>query len=335
MQYRATPHSTTEMSPAEMLFGRRIKTKLPHVSTQEETLQQKETRQIHDRKKQEQKKAFDKHHHARPKSIAPGDQVLLKQKKTTIKPPYNPEPFTVEEVNGNRLTLSNNGTTRIRDKNKVKLVPRRLASFTTNKVRTTAKEEMDFDIDMRKIRAPAADQVDSGDEQVVAALEVEQPSLQSQEADENGQQELDRTPASTTAEQHQLFTPSDDMNTHLLQLLNAAQSTRAPQDTHDLTGAGASNNSIEHSANEHVVLKTSPQSQVDQPTQFKPTDEMNAHLLNLLGAAQAREASSHGRNESDEGEKNIRITRSRGIALAWNPVMNAGKAVLENRNTIE
>ena len=31
LQYRATPHSTTELSPAEMLFGRKINTKLPQV----------------------------------------------------------------------------------------------------------------------------------------------------------------------------------------------------------------------------------------------------------------------------------------------------------------
>ena len=31
MMYRSTPHSTTGASPAELLFRRRIKTKLPHL----------------------------------------------------------------------------------------------------------------------------------------------------------------------------------------------------------------------------------------------------------------------------------------------------------------
>ena len=31
MMYRSTPHSTTGVSPAELLFGRRIRTKLPHL----------------------------------------------------------------------------------------------------------------------------------------------------------------------------------------------------------------------------------------------------------------------------------------------------------------
>ena len=31
MMYRSTPHSTTGLSPAELLFGRKIRTKLPQL----------------------------------------------------------------------------------------------------------------------------------------------------------------------------------------------------------------------------------------------------------------------------------------------------------------
>ena len=31
MMYRSTPHSTTGVSPAELLFGRKIRTKLPQL----------------------------------------------------------------------------------------------------------------------------------------------------------------------------------------------------------------------------------------------------------------------------------------------------------------
>ena len=95
LQYRATPHSSTEKSPAEMLFGRRIRTKLPQIAFHQDTEEQKRIRDIHDKKKIEQKKHFDKKHKAKPKNIKVGDKVLVKQQKTTIKPPYNPEPFTV------------------------------------------------------------------------------------------------------------------------------------------------------------------------------------------------------------------------------------------------
>ena len=146
LQYRATPHSTTELSPAEMLFGRKINTKLPHVHSGEETKQQKQTRIIHDNKKIQQKHAFDKRHNAKLKSIVQGDQVLLKQRKSTTQPPYNPQPFVVTKVEGNRLTLKNGRTTRIRDKNKVKVIPQRSPIFHSKTPVPTVSTKSDTDI---------------------------------------------------------------------------------------------------------------------------------------------------------------------------------------------
>ena len=125
LQYRATPHPTTERSPAELLFGRKLKTKLPRIIRQEETREQRSIRELHDQKKSVQKKYFDKRYHAKQKMVKPGDRVLLKQKKTTTKPPYNPNPFTVSSVDGNRITIRHGETTRVRDKNKLKLITER------------------------------------------------------------------------------------------------------------------------------------------------------------------------------------------------------------------
>ena len=51
LQYRATPHTTTGLSPAEMLFGRKIHTKLPRISVPKESEVDKDVRKKHDRKK--------------------------------------------------------------------------------------------------------------------------------------------------------------------------------------------------------------------------------------------------------------------------------------------
>ena len=48
LHYRATPHTTTEKSPAEMLFRRRLQTKLPYIFGSNETDEQKTTRDLHD-----------------------------------------------------------------------------------------------------------------------------------------------------------------------------------------------------------------------------------------------------------------------------------------------
>ena len=123
MQYRAAPHTTTGKSPAEMLFNRCLKTRLPQVFSSQETDQQKEIRRIHDTKKLKQKQHFDRKKKARPKSLEPGDQVLLKQRKTTVKPPFDPNPYTVTSTEGNRVFMQRgDGKQRVRDKNNVKMV---------------------------------------------------------------------------------------------------------------------------------------------------------------------------------------------------------------------
>ena len=123
LHYRATPHSTTGKSPAEMLFNRRVKTKLPQVFNAEETQEQKDTRELHDKNKMKQKHYFDKRHKAKPKLLEAGDKVLVKQSKSTTKPPFDPNPYTVSATKGNRVFLDrSDGKRGIRDKNKVKKV---------------------------------------------------------------------------------------------------------------------------------------------------------------------------------------------------------------------
>ena len=51
LHYRATLHTTTEKSPAEMLFSRRLQTKLSYIFESNETDEQKKTRNLHDQKK--------------------------------------------------------------------------------------------------------------------------------------------------------------------------------------------------------------------------------------------------------------------------------------------
>ena len=155
LQYRATPHATTERTPAELLFGRKIKTKLPRLpSLEKDTPEVAKTREIHDEKKRKQKQHFDKKHKARPKHIKPGDRVLLKQKKTTTDPPYNPKPYTITKVHGNQLTMDNGTHTRVRDKNNVKIVQERKGRFShvsaIQQLGDPQESDADIEIDLQK-----------------------------------------------------------------------------------------------------------------------------------------------------------------------------------------
>jgi len=124
--YRATPHTTTELSHAEMLYNRKIQTKLPQYFKHLDSPEQAIVRTKHDIKKQHQKEHYDSRHKTRNKDISVGDKVLIQQSKSTVKPPFNPLPLTVISVKGNRTTACwPDGTERVRDKNKFKKVHNR------------------------------------------------------------------------------------------------------------------------------------------------------------------------------------------------------------------
>lgn len=122
LHYRATPHPTTGVSPSEMLNGRRLRTKLPFLNLKPEDESIKEIRKRHDDKKLEQKRNFDRRRKAKVKDIKVGDSILVRQEKSTTKPPFDPNPYIVEEVVGNKVSARRDNQVRVRDKNYIKKV---------------------------------------------------------------------------------------------------------------------------------------------------------------------------------------------------------------------
>ena len=78
-QYRATPHSTTARSLAELLNGRKLKSTLP-IHKQEQSPYY-DVRQTDANKKEMMKAYADKHNHAKHSDFEVGDRVLIKQPK--------------------------------------------------------------------------------------------------------------------------------------------------------------------------------------------------------------------------------------------------------------
>ena len=72
-----------------------------------------------------QKKNFDRRRRAKIKEINVGDEILVKQEKSTTRPPFDPKPYTVHGVVGNRISASRDDGSRVRDKNYVKKVKKR------------------------------------------------------------------------------------------------------------------------------------------------------------------------------------------------------------------
>ena len=132
MQFRATPHPSTGKSPAELLFGRKYRTKLPDLrpnpaETRPDVL---EARDADQEAKARMKHYKDRHPMVRPTTIVPGDKVLLKRRSTKLNSVYDPEPFVVTQAWGSQIRAERNGEVKSRDAQRWKKVnPGRRKSF--------------------------------------------------------------------------------------------------------------------------------------------------------------------------------------------------------------
>ena len=107
------------MSPAELLFGQKIRTKLPELSDVHVV---QELRDRDSEKKSKSKSYADSTRGARYSEVLPADQVLVQQeKKDKLSTRFNPSPYTVVNKHGNSLILqSQEGAQKFRNTAHVK-----------------------------------------------------------------------------------------------------------------------------------------------------------------------------------------------------------------------
>ena len=105
LAYRSTPHNTTGVSPGELLFGRKMRTKLPGLIDNAH----KDMIMVRDRDSEQKGKAklyADENRGAKYSEVALGDKVLLKQEKTDkLTANFNPIPHTVVAKFGNSTVV--------------------------------------------------------------------------------------------------------------------------------------------------------------------------------------------------------------------------------------
>ena len=121
---RATPHSSTGKSPAELLFGRKFRTKIPDIrvnpAAQRDDIIQ--ARQADVLAKARMKALKDSRSNVKPHSIKEGDSVILKRKSSKANSPYDPEPFDVTNVRGTQITAERGQEVKTRDAQRWKKV---------------------------------------------------------------------------------------------------------------------------------------------------------------------------------------------------------------------
>ena len=93
---RSTPHTSKGVAPALLMFGRNIRSKLPELRPDKSVVDEG-TRDRDWGYKLTQKACVDNKRGAVPSPVLPGDQVLLKNTKTTGKlaPNFEQEPYAV------------------------------------------------------------------------------------------------------------------------------------------------------------------------------------------------------------------------------------------------
>ena len=107
MMYCSTPHSTTGVSPAELLFGRKIRTMLPEL---QEFTCDGEFRDRDSERMEKGKMYTDCKRNACENDIQKGDKVLLRQERDNkFLSPLKQVPFTVVQLNGNSVLVEADG----------------------------------------------------------------------------------------------------------------------------------------------------------------------------------------------------------------------------------
>ncbi|XP_055633185.1 uncharacterized protein K02A2.6-like [Toxorhynchites rutilus septentrionalis] len=105
MMYHATAHLATGKAPMELMFGRKMRTKLPVVPSI--AVEYEEVRDRDSVEKEKGKRYADKKRRAKLSGIKAGDQVLVKRTKKDHKlnTDYSPEVFDVVRKEGTDVTI--------------------------------------------------------------------------------------------------------------------------------------------------------------------------------------------------------------------------------------
>lgn len=134
IMYRSTPHSVTLRTPAELMFGRNIRDKLPTIHQAMET-----DYELADRDKQEKHKGGEygnMKRRAEPSDIQVGDTVVTKRQLVSNKlaTPYEPTPYQVIQRSGPEVKIKSTATSAIYRRNiaHIKKLPQPTVHASTN-----------------------------------------------------------------------------------------------------------------------------------------------------------------------------------------------------------
>ena len=219
--FRNTTHPSTGKTPAELMFGRQVKTLIPCMLKEDATTSNKslEEAKMEDRRtRMDRVERYNKRKGVQKKNIQPGDQVLIQQTETSTKSKYNSEPLHVKAVKGTQVTMEKGSRVLKRHENKVKLLkkrPERLC-FKNNTVQKWSEDDSDVDIDVTAIGNKAVGQEET-QRLGVAVIPAREDSLsQSERSDSEDSQFTITVDSSTERNEAEMGDVSPTPNSQLL-----------------------------------------------------------------------------------------------------------------------
>ena len=100
LQYRTTPHSTTKVSPAELLFNRVVKGTFPSLTKSNVVDRHKEARENELSSQRYNKQYADRRRRTKPSDLKVGNYVIVKQdRQNKLTSAFSETPYTVTESN--------------------------------------------------------------------------------------------------------------------------------------------------------------------------------------------------------------------------------------------
>lgn len=125
LEYRVTPHTVTGVAPAELLFGRLLKTKLPSLHDRRDPVMDEGIRDHDSIQKLKGKIYADKARNAKPSEVEIGDTVVIQnEKKGKLDSNFQNKDCVVTAKAGNKLTVETpEGRVYSRNTTMVKKIP--------------------------------------------------------------------------------------------------------------------------------------------------------------------------------------------------------------------
>ncbi|XP_057312326.1 uncharacterized protein K02A2.6-like [Hydractinia symbiolongicarpus] len=156
LNYRNTPHATTGVTPAELLFNRTLRDKLPSPSECDGKTSRPDIRRLDTTKKTQAKILMDKSRRAKPHQIKVGTPALATNSwkhKNKYTSRWDPRPFVVTGVKGSAIFLKRDGKDTLRNSGQVKTyhTPRFTIQNRANQMTSSEDSDSDFELELPSI----------------------------------------------------------------------------------------------------------------------------------------------------------------------------------------